>query len=169
MIIQFVVNAVAVDKIKNPNPTNKACNFNYGRSRFTSAPAPVKKPTLPEQPLSITLLSQSPNLQGEGEEYFNIKKPAGGYITFKFNTNSGSDAIAFNGSNYGVNVIINSEGSPVASSYIQGVNTNYTYEYTVENIGTFRLLVKYRPYGFSVPPTGGEVLEQLVYSPPFTL
>ena len=152
VIIQFVVNAVAVDKIKNPNPTNKSCNFNYTRSRVTTS-VPVNKSTVVEQPLSITLIGESPNLQGSGLQFFNIKKPAGGYILFKFNSP------VFNGSNYGSNVIINPEGSPVASSYNQGFNTNYTYEYTIDGLGEFRLLVKYRLYG----------LEQLVYSPPFIL
>lgn len=155
---QFNVLANAEDKVKHPQPTVQSFNFNYSDGTTTTSPK-----TFAEQPLSITLVGESPDLQGNGWEYFNVKKPAGGYITFKFN------APTFNESNYGLKLFIDKDGYPVpGSGMVGGINTKYTYLGNVNSVGTFKISVEYYPYGFT-SPSGGEVLKQTVFSPPFTL
>jgi hypothetical protein len=165
--IQFNVTANAADKVKNPQPTVQSFNFYFsdGTSTTTASPSttPVQSKTFAEQQLSITLYGEGANLQGDGWEYFNVKKPAGGYITFKFN------APKFNESNYGYKLFIDKDGYPVpGSSMIGGIDTKYTYLGNVNSLGTFKISVEYYPYGFT-SPIGGEVLKQMVFSPPFTL
>jgi hypothetical protein len=157
--IQFVVYAIAADKVKYPKPVEQAFNFNFTRSGDNVT---TKKLTYPEKPLSITLIGESDVLQGNGPEYFNIKKPAGGYITYKFN------APEFKVADYGINAIVGLDGFPVSSSSSLGEDTKLTYVTTVNSKGTFNLKVEYRPYGFTAPKDG-EVLTQTVLSPPFTL
>ena len=163
--IQFVVYAIAADKVKYPQPVKQSFNFNFTRSRVSGGPTsalPASKPTFAEQPLSITLVGEGDVLQGNGPEFFNIKKPAGGYITYKFN------APQFNVNNYVVNAIVDLDGFPVQSSATSGNNTKYTYLWNVDSLGTFKLKVEYYPYGLT-SPQNGEVLKQTVISPPFTL
>ena len=157
--IQFTLYAIAADKVKNPQPTKQSFNFNFTRSGNSVATA---KPKFAEKPLSITLIGESDVIQGNGTEYFNIKKPGGGYICYKFN------APQFDDSKCGNKTIIDLNGYPVSASYIQGINYNYTYVYTVNEKGTFKLSIEYYPYGFT-SPVGGEVLMQTVLSLPFTL
>jgi hypothetical protein len=160
--IQFVVHAIAADKVKYPKPVNQAFNFNYSRSRLGVTTSTTKKPTFAEKPLSITLIGESDVLQGNGPEYFNIKKPAGGYITYKFN------APEFNVTNYANSTIVNLDGFPVSSLSTSGNDTKETYVFNVDSLGAFKLMINYYPYGFTTPPNG-EVLKQTVLSPPFTL
>ena len=157
--VQFTLYAIAADKVKNPQPTKQSFNFYFTRSRNNVATA---KPKFAEKPLSITLIGESDVIQGNGTEYFNIKKPGGGYICYKFN------APQFDDSNYGNKIIIDLNGYPVSASYIQGIDYKYTYVYTINSKGTFKLSIEYYPYGFT-SPIGGEVLMQTVLSPPFTL
>jgi hypothetical protein len=157
--IQFTLYAIAADKVKNPQPTKQSFNFNFTRSGNSVATA---KPKFAEKPLSITLIGESDVIQGNGTEYFNIKKPGGGYICYKFN------APQFDDSKCGYKTIIDLNGYPVSASYIQGINYNYTYVYTINSKGTFKLSIEYYPYGFT-SPIGGEVLMQTVLSLPFTL
>ena len=163
--IQFVVYAIAADKVKYPQPVKQTFNFNFTRSRTgggqTSA-LPAAKPTFPEKQLSITLVGESDVIQGNGPEYFNIKKPAGGYITYKFN------APEFKVANYDSRTIVNLDGFPVQSSSSLGDDTKYTYIWNVDSLGTFKLKVEYYPYGLTAPKDG-EILKQSVLSPPFTL
>jgi hypothetical protein len=159
--IQFTLIANAVDKVKNPQPSKQSFNFYYSDGS-TTAVQPNKKPTYPEQPLSITLIGDSTSIQGNGPEYFNIKKPAGGYITFKFN------APLFDNNNLVKKVIIGSDGVPVSSSYSSGTDTKYTYVWNINSVGKFNIVADYLPYGYKAPQNG-EVLTQTVTSPPFTL
>lgn len=159
--IQFVVYAVAADKVKNPQPTQQSFNFNFDRSR-TTTPSTNTKPTFAEKQLSITLVGESDKLQGNGPEYFNIKKDDGRYITYKFN------APEFNVSNYNAIVVLNPNAVPVSSSSTSGSNTGYTNLLAVGSLGTFNLMIKYRPYG-NTAPKDGEILTQTVLGPPFTL
>ena len=157
--VQFTLQAIAADKVKNPQPTTQSFNFYFTRSRNDVATA---KPKFTEKPLSITLIGESDVIQGNGTEYFNIKKPGGGYICYKFN------APEFNDANYGYKLIVDLNGAPVNASGIQGIDYKYTYVYTVNSKGTFKLSIEYYPYGYT-SPIGGEVLKQTVLSPPFTL
>jgi hypothetical protein len=157
--VQFTLQAIAADKVKNPQPTTQSFNFYFTRSRNNVDTA---KPTYPEKPLSITLVGESDVLQGNGPQYFNIKKSGGGYITFKFN------APEFKYSDYGINTIVDLDGFPVQFSSSAGEDTKLTYVTTVNSKGTFKLNVEYYPYGYTAPKDG-KILKQTVLSPPFTL
>ena len=63
---------------------------------------------------------------------------------------------------------IDSSGERAAVDGRGGPSTNYTYVYDIKGKGEFRLVIKYRPYGFT-SPVGGQVLVQTVTGPPFTL
>jgi hypothetical protein len=122
-------------------------------------------PTFPQQQLSIVRLPDSDTIQGDGQTYYNIKKPSGGYITFNFTVPSGQ---SYQSQNQGSISILNSNYDTVPFSSFGGSNTRYTNEMTIKSKGVFRLQIKYYPYGFT-PPNGGEVLEQIVVSDIFTL
>ena len=120
--------------------------------------------TFPPKQLSITLVGEGPNIQGNGPQFYNIKKPDGTYITFKFNTEEPFNSQWMGSSNF----FKNGNLFPIASGCNSGLNTNYTQSCTVSELGVIRLIVDYYPYGFT-SPIGGEVLKQGVSSPPFTL
>jgi hypothetical protein len=148
--IQFVVTAIAADKVKHPQPTVQSFNFYFTRSKSVT-------PSTTTSTASITLVGESPTLQGSGWQYFNVKKPAGGYITFKFNVEN------FDVQNYGYNLYVDMSGYPVPnSSNIGGIDTKYTYVGNVNSVGTFKLSVEYYPLGPAHP-------KQTVLGPPFTL
>jgi hypothetical protein len=154
--IKFTVTAVPTDKVKNPQNVPQTFNFTF-------IPTPSTTPTFPEQPLSITLVGESPSLQGDGPEYFNVKKPDNsGYITFKFN------APDFQDKNYGSTRFIDSSGESASFDGTGGASTNYTIVFTLSGKGVFKLQKDYYPYGFT-SPIGGQVLKQTVTGPPFTL
>jgi len=158
--IQFNVLANAGDKVKHPQPTVQSFNFNYSDGTSTT-PTPVKN-TFAEQPLSITFVGESAFIQGDGPQYFNVKKQSGGYITYKFN------APKFEDSNLVSKIVIGSDGLPVSATYSLGSDTKYTYVWIINSVGKFNFVVEYLPYGYT-SPNGGEVLKQTVVSPPFTL
>jgi hypothetical protein len=122
-------------------------------------------PTFPQQQLSIVRLPDSDTIQGEGQTYYNIKKPSGGYITFNFTLPSGQ---SYQSQNEGGISILDNNYDSVPFSSFGGSNTRYTNEMTIKSKGVFRLQIKYYPYGFT-SPIGGEVLEQIVVSDIFTL
>jgi hypothetical protein len=154
--LKFTVTAVPTDKVKNPQNVPQSFNFNF-------TPTPSTTPTFPEQPLSIVLVGESPSLQGNGFQYYNIKKPDNsGYITFKFN------APNFDLQNQGTVQYLNSNGEIAAYSCLGGIDTKYTNECTLSGKGVFKLQIEYYPYGFT-SPIGGQELKQTVTGPPFTL
>jgi hypothetical protein len=154
--IKFKLTAVPTDKVKNPQNVQQTFNFNF-------IPTPSTTPTFPEQPLSITYEGTNSDITGNGPEYFNITKPDNsGYITFRFN------APGFQDQDYSDRYFIDSSGQRAAVDGRGGASTNYTYVYEIKGKGEFRLVVKYRPYGFK-NPVGGQVLVQTVTGPPFTL
>jgi len=154
--LKFTVTAVPTDKVKNPQNVLQSFNFNF-------TPTPSTTPTFAEVPLSITLVGESPSLQGDGPEYFNVKKPGNsGYITFRFN------APDFQEKNYGSTRFIDSSGESASFDGTGGASTNYTIVFTLSGKGVFKLQKDYYPYGFT-SPVGGQVLKQTVTGPPFTL
>lgn len=159
--VQFNILANAADKVKYPQPTVQSFNFNYSDGTSTVSTTQSTN-TFAEQPLSITLVGQSSTIQGNGPQYFNIKKPAGGYITFKFN------APTFNIENYVSRIVVGADGYPTPFYGESGTDSKYTYIYTINSIGTFNLVIEYYPYG-TTAPINGKVLKQTVVSPPFTL
>ena len=154
--IKFELTAVPTDKTKNPQNVQQTFNFTF-------IPTPSTTPTFPEVALSITLIGESPSLQGDGPEYFNVKKPDNsGYITFRFN------APDFQEKNYSSARFIDSNGESAYFTGTGGISTNYTRVYTLSGKGVFKLQQDYYPYGFT-SPIGGQILKQTVTGPPFTL
>jgi hypothetical protein len=122
-------------------------------------------PTFPQQQLSIVRLPDSNTLQGDGQTYYNIKKPSGGYITFNFTLPSGQ---SYQSQNEGGISILDNNYDSVPFNSFGSSSTRYTNEMTINSKGIFRLQIKYYPYGLD-SPIGGEVLEQIVVSDIFTL
>jgi len=130
-----------------------------------NVPTTQTAPTFPQKQISLIKLTDSPNLQGDGWSYYNIKKPAGGYITYNFTI----DGVTFNEQNVASSKILDANTYEVINyGGSGGVSTNYTNEIIINKLGSFRLQVDYRPYGFT-SPTGGEVLVQTILSDVFTL
>jgi hypothetical protein len=137
---------------------------NQSQVPVDNIPTTQTLPTFPPQQIAFIELGDSPNLQGNGWSYYNIKKPDGGYITYQLTTEKPFeeqkvvnsrilDAQTYEIVNYG--------GSG-------GASTQYTNLMTVNKLGTFRLQVQYKPYG-NTSPIGGEILVQTIVSDVFTL
>ena len=75
--LQFVVKANALDKVKYPQPAEQSYNF---LSIQTTSPPENDPGSLVK--VGETDSGDLPNYNGTS--YYNIKKPAGGYVTFKF-------------------------------------------------------------------------------------
>jgi hypothetical protein len=127
---------------------------------------PPSPKTFPPKQLSITLVGEGPNIQGNGPQFYNIKKPDGTFITFKFNTEDPYNPEFLTS----FNIITANFGVPrvVTSNCISDSGTKYSQSCTVNELGLFKILLSYKPYGDD-KPNGGEVLKQSVTSPPFTL
>jgi hypothetical protein len=140
---------------------------NQNQVPISNVPTSQTLPTFPQLPLSLIRLTDSVNLQGEGWSYYNIKKPAGGYITYNFTTDSQHP---FKEQNVvlGSKILDASTYEIISYGGSGGPSTNYTNEITVQKIGSFRLQVQYKPYGDD-KPNGGEVLTQTILSDVFTL
>ena len=152
--IEFCVTSSAVDKVKYPNQALRCVNFYFKPSTLT----PNSQPATTSQ-LSIISLGESPNIQGNAFNYINIKKPAGGYISFKFDTGNQPFNFQWVGSSQFYKP---GDSFPVPSSCIAGESTNDTKVCTVNGLGVFTLVMEYYPKGFV-----GD--KELVTSPPFTL
>jgi|694.fasta_scaffold00445_27 hypothetical protein len=154
--IKFTIVAAPTDRAINIQDVTQSFNFDFRPTQTTI-------PTFAEVAASIVLIGESPTLQGNGPQFFNIKKPDNnGYITFQFNTPS------FQEQNYVEIYFLDSDGDKASSSRLVDTQTRYTYEYTLTGKGVFKLIVKYRPYGLK-SPVNGQVLTQTVVGPPFTL
>jgi hypothetical protein len=137
---------------------------NQGQVPVDNVPTSQTALTFPPEKLSLIRISDSTDLQGNGFSYYNIKKPAGGYITYNFSTEK-----PFNEQNVASTKILKATTyETVDYSGRGGTSTNYTNEITINQLGTFRLQVQYRPYGFT-SPINGEVLTQTILSDVFTL
>jgi len=129
-------------------------------------PTTQTKPTFAPKQLAIVKYGESMQLGGNGFTFYNIKKPAGGYITLQFVLPPGEE---YKSEWKGSSRILNAttyESVPYSGG--GGITTNYTNEWTVSTIGTFRLQIQYYPYGYT-SPINGEVLEQTILSEVFTL
>jgi hypothetical protein len=83
--IQFVITADAVDTVKYPKPTVQSFNFVYNKLVADSPVTTIFEVTPPGSLVKV-YESNDVNLPNySGPDYYNIIKPAGGYITFKFN------------------------------------------------------------------------------------
>ena len=138
---------------------------NQNQLPIENIPVNQTLPTFPQQQLSIVRLPDSDTIQGEGQTYYNIKKPSGGYITFNFTVPSGQ---SYQSQNQGGISILDNNYDSVPFNSFGSSSTRYTNEMTINSKGVFRLQIKYYPYGFT-SPIGGEILEQIVVSDIFTL
>jgi hypothetical protein len=161
------------DNVKNPQDVIQTYNFNLfltdrnvgdaiSNTVTSSTTGTTTGRTFAQKAISIIKVGEYDSLQGDGWQYFNVKKPAGGYITFKF------DAPEFSTANYGSKYVVDLNNDLVSYSSSGGDDTKYTNLVTVNSLGSFKLRVDYRPYGYT-GPIGGQVLTQTVYSPIFTL
>ena len=121
-------------------------------------------PTFPPQQIKLISLGESSVLQGNGFDYYNIKKPGGGYITYQLMTENPFE------SQYVVNtrVLNGVTYNNVSFSSNGGADTKYTNLVEINSLGDFRLQVQYKPYG-NTSPNGGEILTQTILSDIFTL
>ena len=140
---------------------------NQNQVPISNVPTSQTLPTFPQLPLSLIRLTDSTNLQGQGFSYYNIKKPAGGYITYNFTTDSQHP---FKEQNVvlGSKILDAFTYEIISHSGSGGPSTSYTNEITINQLGSFRLQVQYKPYGDD-KPNGGEILTQTILSDVFTL
>jgi hypothetical protein len=139
--IQFVITADAVDKVKYPQPTIQSFNFVYNKPVTDSplSPAALLASVLNAQPGSLIKVGETfsgglPDYNGTS--YYNVKKPAGGYITFRFVcpnllTIKSPNVVAIPSLDDTTIVITN------------GTDTKYTNVIEVKNIGAFQMSVDY--------------------------
>ena len=168
--IQFVITADAVDKVKYPQPTIQSFNFVYNKpvTDSPSSPAALLASVLNNQPGSLVKVGETfsgglPNYNGTS--YYNIKKPAGGYITFRFVcpnllTVKPPTVTAIPSLDDATIIITNNEG------------TKYTNVIEVKSLGTFQLGVRYTSddLKWTSPFTNLiELVQGGVTGPPFTL
>jgi hypothetical protein len=168
--IQFVITADAVDKIKYPQPTIQSFNFVYNKPVTDSplSPAALLASVLNAQPGSLIRVGETfsgglPDYNGTS--YYNVIKPAGGYITFRFVcpnllTIKSPKVVAISSLDNETIVITN------------GTDTKYTNVIEVKNIGTFQMSIDYTSSDlkWTNPNTNSvELVTGTVTSPPFTL
>jgi hypothetical protein len=143
--IQFVIKANAVDKIKNPQATEQSFNFNYnkpvtGSSLIGLSPAELLSKVLETQPGSLVKVGESNNVDlpnYSGPSYYNIKKPAGGYITYRFDCPNLISVKA--------PTVVAIQSLVDATIIITNTpNTKYTNVIEVKNLGTFQIEVRYK-------------------------
>jgi hypothetical protein len=137
-----------------------------GQTQVPVANVPTSQtaPTFPPQQIALIRLFDSPNLQGNELNYYNIRKPDGEYITYQLSTE-----LPFNFQNVVGNKILNATTyESVNFSGSGGASTQNTILITINQLGSFRLQVEYRPYGFT-SPINGEILTQTILSDVFTL
>lgn len=170
VLIQFVITAFALDKVKYPQPVTQSFNFVYNKPILSAplSPASIAASILANQPGSIVKVAES-NSGGlpdfNGPSYYNIKKPAGGYITFQF--------VCPNLLSVKSPTIV---AIPSLDSATITINNNPGTKYTnvidVNNLGTFQMVIYYTSSDLKWTSPFTNLIEPLqgnVSSPPFTL
>lgn len=130
--IQFQLQANQV----NPYKVER---FNYNYTLIVPGPQTTTTQGALQEPGSLVLVSDTssgglPNFSGE--EYYNIKKPAGGYLTFKFTCpglKTKNDPV----------VRVAGTSTKKTISVEESPNTKYTNLITVDGIGALVLSVSY--------------------------
>ena len=152
ILIQFTVRANAVDKIKNPQPTSQSFNYVFISSRYTNSTTTSNATASnvnESRPGSLVIVSETqsggiPNYNGEN--YYNIKKPAGGYITLQFSCTNLVTKGAF--SLYSIPDL-----NKQTITIVNNSDTKYTNVVTFNNLGTFQAEVEYTSTDFVVTDT----------------
>ena len=132
--IQFTVLSESEDKIKYPNPVPRSENFYFYSSRYGSNS--VIEESRPGSLIKV-LETQSgvlPNFNGPG--YYNIEKPAGGYITLQFTCTN-----LINKGNFEIYSIPNLDKQTITITNNSG--TRDTNVVKVNGLGVFQASVDY--------------------------
>jgi hypothetical protein len=168
--IQFVITADAVDKVKYPQPTIQSFNFVYNKPVTDSplSPAALLASVLNAQPGSLIRVGETfsgglPDYNGTS--YYNVKKPAGGYITFRFVC---PNLLTIKSPN--VAALPSTDNQTIVIT--NGTDTKYTNVIEVKNIGAFQMSIDYTSSDlkWTNPNTNSvELVTGTVTSPPFTL
>ena len=128
----------SMDKIKNPNPVLKSYNFNVFltstqlTSQVDSEPLNIPPGSLSKK--GETYSGRLPNFNGDS--YYNIKKPAGGYITYQF---SCPNQLSKNSPEVYLVPALEEQNITI----VNNSDTKYTNVIEVNNIGTFQLSIGY--------------------------
>ena len=157
--IKFTVTAVPVDKVKNPQNVTQTFNFAF---------TPISS-TTQTQPGALFKVSETyggnvPNFNGP--DYYNIKKPTGGYITYQFTCTK----LISKGK---VEVYLIPDFVKQNITITNNSDTKYTNVIEFNTLGTFQLTVEYTSEDFvGTNPTlinFGKPISVFATSPPFTL
>jgi hypothetical protein len=163
--LQFGVTANAVDKVKYPKPTNQSFNFNFTSQKVDSPVTNVSELTPPGSLVKV-YESNNVNLPDySGPDIYNVKKPSGGYVTFKFAcagliSKGGAEVFSIPDLNK-QNIIITNNA-----------NTKYTNVIDVNNLGKFQLSVGYTSSYYTFVNTATNTMQPInatATSEPFTL
>jgi hypothetical protein len=157
-----------VDRLVNPQDVILGYNFNVFLTD-KKVGDPVVAATTPTPPGTLVKVSETssgglPNFNGP--DYYNIKKPAGGYITLQFTCTK----------------LINKSGVEVYSipsidkqniTIVNNSDTKYTNVVTVDGLGNFQAKVPYTSEDYVVTDITssqfGKPISAGAVSPPFTL
>jgi hypothetical protein len=156
-----------VDRVKNPQDVILSYNFNVFKTD-KKAGDPVIAATTQTPPGTLVKVSEtsSGNLPNfNGTDYYNIRKPAGGYITYQF----ACTKLISKGPTE-VYSIPNLDKQNIRIT--NNSNTKYTNVIEVNNIGTFQLEVRYTSEDFTFLNNSTNLREPIsagATSPPFTL
>jgi hypothetical protein len=162
--IQFTVTSNAVDKIKYPNPITRSATFYFTQSRYVTTSVVNEA-----RPGSLIKVSETqsgglPNFNGP--DYYNIKKPAGGYITLQFTCTN-----LINKGDFSIYSIPAFDKQTI--TIVNNSDTKYANVVTINNLGTFQAEVGYTSEDYVVTDTTssnfGKPISASAVSPPFTL
>jgi hypothetical protein len=142
--------ATSSDKVTNPQDVPLNYEFNVFLTDKKVGDLVIEEPS---KITSITYLGDVDSNTQNGPQYYNIVKPGGGFKLFQLNVPT------YNSQDLLRQEVVNSNNTSVSATFREGSDTKYTYNCTVNDLGTFKLKIGYRVNG--VPTT--------IYGPPFTL
>jgi hypothetical protein len=166
--LKFEITSTPTDKTKNPQDVSQTFEFNFIPPSPINAPASVVSSLLNNQPGTLIKVYESNDVNlpdYNGDSYYNIKKPAGGYITYRFEcsnllTTSPPRVIALPNMTDAAIVVTNTP------------DTKYTNVIEVKTLGRFELKISYTSDDLKLPipnSTTTQLITGTVTSLPFTL
>jgi hypothetical protein len=157
--IKFTVTAIPTDKVKNPQNVSQSFNFTFRpiSSTTQTQPGVLFK-------VSETYGENLPNFNGT--DYYNIKKPTGGYITYQFTCKG---LISKGGAEVYSIPSVDKQNIRITNN----TDTKYTNVIELNSVGAFQLEVRYTSEDYVVTDTTssnfGKPINGSATSPPFTL
>ena len=166
--LKFEITSTPTDKTKNPQDVSQTFEFNFIPPSPINAPASVVSSLLNNQPGTLIKVYESNDVNlpdYNGSSYYNIKKPAGGYITYRFEcsnllTTSPPRVIALPNMTDATIVVTNTP------------DTKYTNVIEVKTLGRFELKISYTSDDLKLPIPNSSTTQLItgtVTSLPFTL